>query len=66
MVNNENFKNSKENQSMEYQYRKVQGIMGEHSFSIVLPKLYALNIGIGKGDFVKVRQNSNQIIVEKA
>jgi hypothetical protein len=49
-----------------YEYRKVQGLIGETSFSIILPKEYALNIGIGKGDFVKVRQVENKIIVEKA
>ena len=42
------------NSKTDCQYRKVQGIMGEHSFSVVLPKLYATNLGIGKGDFVKV------------
>jgi antitoxin component of MazEF toxin-antitoxin module len=48
------------------EYRKVQGLVGEQSFSIVLPKQYAVNLGIGKGDFVKVRQEENKIIVEKA
>jgi hypothetical protein len=47
-------------------YRRVQGLVGEHSFSIVLPKSYALNLGIGKGDFVKVYQQEKKIIVEKA
>lgn len=47
-------------------YRKVQGLVGEHSFSVVLPKSYALDLGIGKGDFVKVSQEDNKIIVEKA
>ncbi|MBA3283653.1 MAG: AbrB/MazE/SpoVT family DNA-binding domain-containing protein [Nitrosopumilus sp.] len=61
-----NYINSEEKPSTEYEYRKVQGIMGEHSFSIVLPKSYALNIGIGKGDFVKVTPESNKIVVEKA
>jgi hypothetical protein len=46
--------------------RKVQGLVGEHSFSIVLPKQYATNLQIGKGDFVKVTQQDNKIIVEKA
>jgi hypothetical protein len=31
-----------------------------------LPKVYALNLGIGKGDFVKVRQEEAKIIIEKA
>jgi hypothetical protein len=46
--------------------RKVQGLVGEQSFSIVLPKQYATNLQIGKGDFVKVIQQDNKIIVEKA
>jgi len=48
------------------QYRKVQGLLGEQSFSIVLPKSYAIQLGIGKGDFVKVSQEENRIIIEKA
>lgn len=48
------------------EYRKVQGLIGETSFSVILPKEYALNIGIGKGDFVKVKQEQNKIVIEKA
>jgi antitoxin component of MazEF toxin-antitoxin module len=48
------------------EFRKVQGLIGEASFSVVLPKEYALNIGIGKGDFVKVKREDNRIIIEKA
>jgi formylmethanofuran dehydrogenase subunit D len=48
------------------EYRKVQGLVGEHSFSIVLPKNYAVNLGIGKGDFVKVHQDDGRIVIEKA
>jgi antitoxin component of MazEF toxin-antitoxin module len=48
------------------EYRKVQGIVGEQSFSVVLPKKYAIDLGIGKGDFVKVRQEQNKIVIEKA
>ena len=47
------------------EYRKVQGLVGEASFSIVLPKTYATNLGIGKGDFVKVSMNGTKMIVEK-
>jgi hypothetical protein len=46
--------------------RKVQGLVGDQSFSIVLPKQYATNLRLGKGDFVKVTQQDNKIIVEKA
>ena len=48
------------------EYRKVQGLMGESSFSIVLPKSFANALGIGKGDFVKVYTDERKIIVEKA
>jgi antitoxin component of MazEF toxin-antitoxin module len=48
------------------EFRKVQGLIGETSFSVVLPKEYALDLGIGKGDFVKVKQEENKIVIEKA
>ena len=48
------------------EYRKVQGLVGEQSFSVVLPKQYAIDLGIGKGDFVKVRLENRSIIIEKA
>ncbi len=54
-----NNKNGKE-------YRKVQGLVGESSFSIVLPKSFAIALGIGKGDFVKVHTEKEKIVVEKA
>ena len=47
-------------------YRKVQGIVGEQSFSVVLPKSYAISLGIGKGDFVKVFLLSDKMVIEKA
>jgi hypothetical protein len=48
------------------EYQKIQGIVGELSLSVVLPKYYAIRLGIGKGDFVKVHQEENRIIIEKA
>ena len=42
------------------EFRKVQGLVGEQSFSVVLPKSYAIHLGIGKGDFVKVSQEEKQ------
>jgi bifunctional DNA-binding transcriptional regulator/antitoxin component of YhaV-PrlF toxin-antitoxin module len=50
----------------DYEYRKIQGLVGESSFSIILPKEYALNIGICRGDFVKVHQEGKKIVIEKA
>jgi antitoxin component of MazEF toxin-antitoxin module len=49
----------------QYSIRKVQGIVGENSLSIILPKSYALDLGIGKGDYVKVKQEGNRIWIEK-
>jgi antitoxin component of MazEF toxin-antitoxin module len=52
--------------SSSYEYRKIQGLIGETSFSVILPKEYAVKLGIGKGDFVKVKQEENRILIEKA
>ena len=58
----------KENQEFlkELEYRKVQGLVGEQSFSVVLPKTYAVALGIQKGNFVKVFHDDKRIIIEKA
>jgi AbrB family looped-hinge helix DNA binding protein len=48
------------------EYRKVHGLVGDQSFCIVLPKKYAIDLGISKGDFVKVMQEGKKIILEKA
>ena len=48
------------------EYRKIQGLVGEQSFSVILPKQYAMNLRIGKGDFVKVHQEDQKIVIEKA
>jgi bifunctional DNA-binding transcriptional regulator/antitoxin component of YhaV-PrlF toxin-antitoxin module len=48
------------------EYRKVQGLVGEQSFSIVLPKSYAVHLGIGKGDFVRIHEEGKKIVIEKA
>jgi anaerobic selenocysteine-containing dehydrogenase len=48
------------------EYRKIQALVGEHSLFCVLPRAYAVNLGIQKGDFVKVYQTEDQIIIEKA
>jgi hypothetical protein len=57
---------AQEKYSTNLEYRKVQGIVGTQSFSVILPKSYAVKLGIGKGDFVKVRQEEDRIIIEKA
>ena len=48
------------------EYRKVYGLVGDQSLSIVLPKSYALHLGLEKGNFVKVYEEKNKIVVEKA
>jgi hypothetical protein len=46
-------------------YRKIQSIVGDTSFSLVLPKKYALNLGIKKGDFVKVIERKDEIAIQR-
>ncbi|HEY7081603.1 MAG TPA: AbrB/MazE/SpoVT family DNA-binding domain-containing protein [Nitrososphaeraceae archaeon] len=53
-------------ESNHYEYRKIQGIVGEQSLSVILPKSYATSLRIRKGDFVKVHLESHKIIIEKA
>ena len=53
------------NSKHDYDYRTV-GIVGSASFCVVLPKEYAINLGVGKGDFVKISQEQNRIVIEKA
>ena len=48
------------------EYRKVQAILGDISFNVVLPKKYSLALGLKKGDFVKVSQDGKRFIIEKA
>jgi hypothetical protein len=45
--------------------RRVQSLQGEKSFTLVLPKEFAIQLGIGKGDFLKCLVNGNRLIVEK-
>ncbi len=47
-------------------YRRIQGIVGEQSFSLILPKDFATSLGIGKGDFVKVCLEGRKITIQKA
>jgi AbrB family looped-hinge helix DNA binding protein len=45
--------------------RKVQGIVGDTSFSVVLPKHIASEAGIGKGDYVEFFREGDRIILQK-
>ena len=33
--------------------RRVQALQGERSFTVALPKEFAVGLGIGRGDFLK-------------
>jgi AbrB family looped-hinge helix DNA binding protein len=54
------------NKETSIHFRRVQGLVGDKSFSIVLPKSYATELRISKGDSVKVSQENGRIIIEKA
>jgi formylmethanofuran dehydrogenase subunit D len=58
-------KSHSENKS-EVEYRKIQGLVGDYSLSFVLPKKYANDLGLEKGDYVKVSTRDHQMIIEKA
>lgn len=49
-----------------FEYRKVQAILGDISFNVVLPKKYSLALGLKKGDFVRVSQEGERLIIQKA
>ena len=66
LENNERIRYKEINDTNQFEYRKIQPIVGGISFSVILPKSYALNLGLGKGDFVKVRQEGQSIVIEKA
>jgi hypothetical protein len=45
--------------------RKVQALTGERSFTLVFPKHFAVELGVGRGDFLKCQVDGNRLIVEK-
>jgi hypothetical protein len=45
--------------------RRVQALHGERSFTLVFPKDFAVQLGIGKGDFLKCQVDGNRLIIEK-
>jgi hypothetical protein len=51
--------------AQDIEYRKIQAGVGEHSLSFVLPKKYAIDLGIGRGDYVKVSQHDGGILIQK-
>lgn len=66
LENNENTQHTQIDDANGYEYRKIQPIVGGISFSVILPKSYAVNLGLGKGAFVKVRREGQSIVIEKA
>jgi hypothetical protein len=46
--------------------RKVQAYTGEKSLTIVLPRNFTTELGIEKGDFLKVQMENRRLILEKA
>jgi formylmethanofuran dehydrogenase subunit D len=45
---------------------EYRSIIGDLSFSVCLPKKYSQNLGLDKGDYVRVTQENGRIIIEKA
>jgi hypothetical protein len=46
--------------------RRVQALTGERSFTVVLPKTYATELGIEKGHFLKCYIEYHKLVLEKA
>jgi hypothetical protein len=45
---------------------EYRSIIEDLSFSVCLPKVYAQNLGLAKGEYVRVTQENGKIIIEKA
>jgi len=45
--------------------RKIQALTGERSFTLVFPKQFANELGVGRGDFLKCFIDGSRLIVEK-
>lgn len=45
---------------------EYRSIIGDLTFSVCLPKKYSQNLGLDKGDYVRVTQEDGKIIIEKA
>jgi antitoxin component of MazEF toxin-antitoxin module len=46
--------------------RKVQAYSGDRSLTVVLPKIFAEQLHIGKGDFLIVHLEDGKLVLEKA
>ena len=47
------------------EFRRVQALQGERSFTLVFPKEFAVELGIKKGDFLKCLVEGKRLVVEK-
>jgi bifunctional DNA-binding transcriptional regulator/antitoxin component of YhaV-PrlF toxin-antitoxin module len=54
---------------MEYhdgiEVRRIQALTRERSYTLVFPKQFATELGVGRGDFVKCRIDRGRLVVEK-
>jgi hypothetical protein len=48
------------------QKAEYRSIIGKDSFSVCLPKRYGQELGLEQGDYVRVTQEADKIIIEKA
>jgi hypothetical protein len=46
--------------------RRVQALTGLRSLTIVLPRVFAEELGISKGDFLTVKMEDNRLLLQKA
>jgi antitoxin component of MazEF toxin-antitoxin module len=44
---------------------EVQALIGNTSLTLVLPIRIAVDLGVGKGEFLKCRVDGNRLIVER-
>jgi hypothetical protein len=45
--------------------KRIQAFPGECSLTFVLPKEFAVQLGIGKGDLLECQVDGNRLIIEK-
>jgi len=55
-----------QNQTNQTEMRKLQGIHGNSTFTLVLPKDFISILNLSKGDYLKCRISNNRLIIEKA
>ena len=53
------------NQDSKIEMRRLQGIHGNSTFTLVFPKDFVSILNLSKGDYLKCRVSNNQLIIEK-